>query len=170
MSTAAHRFDCEKRYRDDGHDRQRMLTPSYVLEPVRELLGGIDLDPCTESDNPTGAERFYCLPDDGCAMPWSGRVFVNPPYAKAKERWVRKCIDAAAAGAKVVLLIPCHTDTRIAQLALERCDSVVFIRSRLRFKAVRKNGRHEAASHGSMLIGFNVDLSPLKNLGVVFRK
>ena len=31
-----------------------------------------------------------------------------------------------------------------------------------------ENGRHEAASHGSMLMGFGVDLSPLSQLGTVF--
>ena len=49
MSDAAHRFDNAKRRRSGSHDRQRQLTPDYVLEPIRQLLCGIDLDPCTES-------------------------------------------------------------------------------------------------------------------------
>ena len=61
MSDASHRFDNAKRRRPGDHDRQRMLTPDYVLEPIRQLLCGIDLDPCTESDNPTRARRFYAL-------------------------------------------------------------------------------------------------------------
>src|SRR5580700_532007 len=69
---AVHRFDKQKRRRPDGHARQAMLTPAYFLEPVRALLGGIDLDPCTEQDNPTAATAFYCLPDDGCTLPWTG--------------------------------------------------------------------------------------------------
>lgn len=54
VSRASHRFDNAKRRRPDSHARQAMLTPPYVLEPIRELLGGIGLDPCTEPDNPTG--------------------------------------------------------------------------------------------------------------------
>jgi hypothetical protein len=38
------------------------------------------------------------------------------------------------------------------------------------FRAVRQNGRHEAASHGSMLLGFGVDLTPLHHLGATFRQ
>jgi hypothetical protein len=58
MSIAVHRFDNEKRRRPEHHDRQAMLTPAYVLEPIRKLLSGsIGLDPCTEPDNPTRAER-----------------------------------------------------------------------------------------------------------------
>ena len=55
MSDASHRFDNAKRRRTDEHDRQAMATPPYVLEPIRSLLGGIGLDPCTDPDNPTGA-------------------------------------------------------------------------------------------------------------------
>lgn len=169
-SNAAHRFDNAKRLRPDHHARQAMLTPSYVLEPVRKLLGGIGLDPCTEPDNPTHAQTFYHLPQDGCELPWSAStVFCNPPYGKARDRWVDRCIATGVAGAKVVLLIPAHTDTRTFQRALACCTSVLFVRARLRFGVLRENGRQEAASHGSALIGFNVDLAPLSALGAVFQ-
>lgn len=169
MTVAAHRFDNEKRRRPDHHARQAMLTPTYVLEPLRALLGGIGMDPCTEPDNPTGADRFYCLPADGCSLPWdAATIFCNPPYGEARNRWVERCIEASAAGAKVVLLIPSHTETRIFQRAMRHSTSVLFVQARLRFGVLRENRRQEAASHGSALIGFNVDLSPL-DLGVAFR-
>jgi len=168
MSDAKHRFDNAKRRRSGEHDRQRMLTPAYVLEPIRELLGGIGLDPCTESDNPTEAERFYALPQDGLKLPWVGAsVFCNPPYGEARNRWVERCI-ASGVERPTVLLIPSHTETQTAQLALRKCSSVLFFQARLRFAVVRKNRRHEAASHGSMLLGFGVDLSRLCDLGTVF--
>lgn len=126
--SASHRFSNALRYRDGGHDNQRQLTPPYVLEPVRLALGGIDLDPCTEPDNPTRAERFFTQEDDGLRQPWSGAVYCNPPYGKAREPWVNMCISHAIAGAPVVLLIPSHTDTRVVQRCLETATSVVFIR------------------------------------------
>jgi len=173
MPNASHRFDNSKKRRGDNHDRQRMLTPSYVLEPIRELLSEIDLDPCTEPDNPTRANSFYCLPDDGCTSSWeeATTVFCNPPYGVAKDRWIRKCIEEGKKR-KVVLLIPSHTDTRIFQKALEECNSVLFVKSRLKFGVVRANGRQEAASHGSAIFGFGVDVSPLsgKISGVVMKK
>ena len=167
MSVAAHRFDNTKRYRSDGHDRQRMLTPGYVLEPIRALLGGIELDPCTEPDNPTRAAYFYAPPNDGAQLPWNAkRIFVNPPYGEVRRRWVLRCIQEAHSK-QIVLLIPAATETDTFQAALEFCSTVLFVRARLMFAAVRKNGRHEAASHGSAIFGFNVDLSPLRNLGTV---
>jgi hypothetical protein len=144
-----------------------MLTPDYVLEPARELLGGIGLDPCTEPDNPTGAAKWYSLPDDGCALPWDAEtVWCNPPYGEARGRWVDRCI-AEGERRKVLLLIPSHTETRTFQRALNACTSVLLVRARLRFGVLRENSRQEAASHGSALFGFGVDLSPLRELGAV---
>lgn len=163
---AEHRFDNSKRRRPDSHARQAMLTPKYVLEPIRILLNGIGLDPCTEPDNPTGADQFYCLPDDGCILPWdASTVFCNPPYGLAKDRWVTRSIDEGKRR-KVILLIPAHTETRTFQRALEQCRSVIFVRARLRFGVLRENRRQEAASHGSAIFGFGIDISPLREIGV----
>lgn len=166
-AVAGHRFDNTKRRRPESHARQAMLTPSYILEPIRELLGGIGLDPCTEPDNPTRADRFYCLPQDGCSLPWdAATVFCNPPYGEARNRWVEKAI-VSGTKRKVVLLIPSHTETKIFQRALRTCTNVVFVRARLRFGVLRENRRQEAASHGSAVFGFGVDLSDLLPLGAV---
>lgn len=40
--SATHRFNNDLRYRDGEHPQQTHLTPPYVLEPVREALGGVD--------------------------------------------------------------------------------------------------------------------------------
>lgn len=169
MVIARHRFDNAKRRRPESHERQAMLTPGYVLEPIRELLGGIALDPCTEPDNPTSATAFYYPPMDGCKLSWDApTVFCNPPYGEARERWVWRCI-AEGERRKVILLIPAHTETRVFQRALIACNSVLFVRARLRFGVLRENRRQEAASHGSAIFGFGVDVSPLASLGVVMR-
>jgi hypothetical protein len=174
MSTAAHRFSNDLRYRGETHPQQTQLTPEYVLDPVRQALGGsIDLDPCTLESNPVGADSYYYPPMDGCELPWGcGSVFVNPPYGKARERWVEKCIAAAADGARVVLLIPAATDTRIFQRALGTASAVVFVKGRLKFGVLRPNRRQVAASHPSALLGWNTTLTPCAHLGqrVVLRE
>lgn len=171
MTLAAYRFDNALRRRPEHHARQAMLTPAYVLDPVRVLLGGIGLDPCTEPDNPTGAARFYHPPQDGCTLPWdAASVFCNPPYGEARDRWVDRCLTEAARGVRIVLLIPSHTDTRTFQRAVSGATSVLFVKGRLKFGVLRENRRQEAASHGSSLIGFNLDLSPIDHLGIVMRR
>lgn len=163
------RFDNAKRRRPEMHDRQRQLTPAYLLEPCRQLLGGFDLDPCTEPDNPTGARLWCTPPADGAVVGWPRpvprtrvRIWCNPPYGEARARWTRRCVDEAQWGSEILLLIPAHTETVSTQEALHWCTSALFICARLRFELVRSNGRHEAASHPSVLFGFNVDLTPLE--------
>jgi hypothetical protein len=165
MGIAAHRFDNDKRRRPEHHARQAMLTPAYVLEPIRSLLGGIELDPCTEPDNPTGARVFYSLPQDGATLPWDVEtVFCNPPYGEARARWVDRCIRESV-NRKIALLIPAHTETQVFQRALANSTSGLFFKARLRFGVLRENRRQEAASHGSALIAFGFDVSPLRSLG-----
>jgi hypothetical protein len=164
--SAAHRFDNALRRRSEDHPQQTQLTPPYVLEPVRDLLGGIELDPCTTPDNPVRADRFYTPPTDGVVESWRARtIFCNPPYGEARVRWVRRCAEAASEGSSVVLLIPAHTDTRIWHEAMNTASSVLFLKGRVKFGIPRDNGRQVAASHPSCLIGWNVDVSRLVELG-----
>ena len=147
---------------------QRQLTPSYVLEPVRAALGGtIGLDPCTEPDNPTGAVKFFTIEDDGLANPWgfADSIYINPPYGEARGAWVDRAMGIAASGTPVVMLIPAHTDTRIFQKALTTASAMVLIKGRVKFGVLRDNGRQQAASHGSALLGWNVDLRECAHLG-----
>lgn len=166
MSRAEHRFNNDLRYGDADHPRQTVFTPAYVLDPVRRALGAIDLDPCTTEENPVGAARYYTTADDGLSQPWYGRIFVNPPYGRAREPWVDQCIEAGARGCCVVLLMPAHTDTRCFQRAMRSATMVVFIKGRLKFGVLRPNRRQVAASHPSVLVAWNVDLVGCDHLGL----
>ena len=112
---------------------------------------------------------FYAPPVDGAVESWdSPTIFVNPPYGKARERWVRRCVDAAYAGSEVVLLMPAHPDTRIFQEALETAAFVVFIQGRVKFGVLRPNRRQAAASHPSALIVWGRDdIEELCGLGTI---
>jgi hypothetical protein len=145
------------------------LTPPDVLEGIRHALGEeIGLDPCTEPDNPTRARRWYSLPVDGLTEPWDATsVYVNPPYGEARIPWVRRCLELGQLGARIVLLIPsAGSDTALGQAVLAGSDSVCFIRGRLDFMG--GDGRTVHAVHGSMLVGWSVDLE-LAQLGVTMR-
>ena len=161
------------RYRNGDHPNQTQFTPPYVFEPACVDLGGvIGLDPCTTPDNPLGADDFYAIEDglDGLGLPWFSSVwrptiFVNPPYSKAREPWVRECIRAGERGQKIILLIPAATDTRIFQAAVSTSTAVVFIKGRVKFGTLRPNRRQHAASHPSALIGWNTYLDACSALG-----
>jgi hypothetical protein len=73
-----------------------MLTKDdyYTPKAVFDALGlRFDLDVAAP---PGGvpwipADRYYTVADDGLALPWTGRVWMNPPYSKATA-WVDRFI------------------------------------------------------------------------------
>lgn len=162
-------FNNALRYRAADDPGQTYFTPQYVLDPVRSDMGGIDLDPCTTVDNPVGAATFYTIEDDGLSQPWDGSAFVNPPYGKAREPWADKCIEAGRRGQRVVLLMPAATDTKVFQRAALSADVGVFVQGRLKFGTLRPNRRQIAASHPSVLLGWNMEFVATAELGMVFR-
>ena len=84
-------------------------TPGEVLDAVRELFmpGAIDLDPCStvDANERIRATAFYDRDSDGLATanPWSGNVFVNPPFgvragASLQGLFFKRCMYEYAAG------------------------------------------------------------------------
>jgi len=63
-------------------------TPPHVIKMVREVLGGIDLDPASHPvpQQWIKATRCYTIYDNGLKFDWKGRVFLNPPYGKTGNR------------------------------------------------------------------------------------
>lgn len=68
-------------------------TPEYIVEPGRELMGAIDLDPasCPMAQEVVRAEAWYGpgseFGEDGLAEPWCGRVFLNPPGGSPPDEY-----------------------------------------------------------------------------------
>jgi len=78
-------------------DSSAWYTPASYVEPARDLMGGIDLDPASDAsaNGIVQATSFYSFPD-GLMSPWSGRLFVNPP--SPPEAWWVRLSKAFAAG------------------------------------------------------------------------
>jgi DNA N-6-adenine-methyltransferase (Dam) len=60
------------------------FTPIEYVDRVRDVLGEIDLDPASHAlaQKIIRAARFFTREDDGLTKDWSGRVWLNPPYAQ----------------------------------------------------------------------------------------
>ena len=77
------------------------LTPPEYIEEIREVLGGISLDPASNeiANRIVKATRYFTIEDDGLSMEWRcDSLFVNPPYGKTgaksnQEIWARKLME-----------------------------------------------------------------------------
>ncbi|WP_067738329.1 DNA N-6-adenine-methyltransferase [Novosphingobium naphthalenivorans] len=91
------------------------------------------LDPCATRQN-AKCPRHFTKAEDGLVQDWGREtVFCNPPYGRAISAWVKKCHQAAQAGATVVLLIPSRTDTRYFHDWIYGKAELRFVRGRLKF-------------------------------------
>lgn len=98
-------------------------TPPWVVRRAIAEFGPFDLDPATNPDNPVGAIQlaklgqsveFHTVDDDGLAVPWKGRVWLNPPYGRTIGRWIAKARGEVEAGHAelAVCLVPVRVDAR----------------------------------------------------------
>lgn len=157
------------------------ITPDSILDPVRNLFGGIiPLDPATEPSNPTKARSYGTNPatfkgaltgnnlGDGLELPWSefDGTFVNPPYGKEIRAFCEKIHEEAVQGAQIVALLPAGARfaTKYFQkfILSEALDAVLFIRGRVKF--LRPDGSPTTGSnpYDSALYFYNCELEQVK--------
>jgi len=126
-------------------------TPPWLFEALGLRF---DLDPCGHEGADVPAHKIYTLAagQDGLRLPWSGRVFLNPPYSDTTA-WVDKLLNS---NVTAITLTFARTGSSWAQRLLggEHCASaVLFLAKRVRF--IPGGGQH-ASSPGadSMLCAF----------------
>lgn len=109
-------------------------TPADIIERVVQVLGAIDLDPCSDGKN-VPAKKHFTETDDGLAQSWQGRVYMNPPYGQGIAKWISKLIESYESRAVMaaVALVPARPDTDWFECfdAYLRC----FVHGRLKFSA-----------------------------------
>lgn len=126
------------------------LTPPEII--VR--LGLFDLDPCASTNQPwPTATRMICLPEDGLAAEWNGRVWCNPPYGPATWKWLAKLAEHGSG----IALTFARTETRgfFAEV-WNKAHGLLFIEKRLHFHHPVTGEKAKANSGGpSVLISYS---------------
>lgn len=69
----------------EAFDTDSYCTPKWLADRV----GIFDLDPCSNARSHIRTKTSYMLPQDGLALPWFGRVWLNHPYSNPLP-WMRK--------------------------------------------------------------------------------
>lgn len=119
-----------------GHQSARPITTTWLTPPeiIGELGGAasFDLDPCGFEGSPFPCAReSICEPDDGLAVTWGGRVYVNPPYTTGEiGDWLAK-LQRHGRG---VALIFARTETEVFHRHVwQGAAGLLFLEGRLHF-------------------------------------
>lgn len=142
-------------HRAEGTGENEWFTPGKYIEAARRVLGAIDLDPAS---NPLAQEwikaaNYFTRDDDGLSQEWHGRIWLNPPYARAEIMPFIEKLVTEIRGHRVtaaILLTHNYTDTEWFHLAMSAAAAVCFTRGRVRF--VDDLGNESAPTQGQAFI------------------
>jgi hypothetical protein len=129
------------------------LTPPEILQ----RLGPFDLDPCAPEQAvrpwPTAAIH-YSKSMDGLSRPWSGRVWLNPPFGREAVKWLRRLVEHGNG----IALVPARTETEMFyECVWCVATAICFIRRRPHFHYV--TGERAKANSGApiALVAYGLD-------------
>lgn len=136
-------------------------TPKEYIELAREVMGGIDCDPASsaKANDTVKARVFYTVEDDGLHKPWSGNVWLNPPYGQPFiAQFVEKLLAGLIAGhiRQACVLVNNATETVWGQQLMERSTAILFPKSRVKFIDMHGNPSRSSPLQGQMLLYYGV--------------
>jgi phage N-6-adenine-methyltransferase len=144
-----------------GYDSDEWYTPAIHVEAAREVLGGIDLDPASNkiAQKTVKADEYFTKKDDGLALEWHGRIFLNPPYSnKLAREFADKLLTEIESGrvTSAILLQNANTDTGWFHKLAEEATALCLTRGRVPF--VQSDGEPGANRYGSVFFYFGDNL------------
>ena len=69
-----------------------VATAPKLWRPIRDAIGGFDLDPAAGCEPTPIASDRYTKDDDGLTSPWYGNVWLNPPFSD-KTPWFKRLVS-----------------------------------------------------------------------------
>lgn len=120
-----------------GHQRSQPISDEWLTPPeIIRALGPFDLDPCTTYDQAHSglpwhtATKMFSKEDNGLAKPWSGFVWMNPPYGTKTGHWLAKL----AKHGNGIALVFARTDVGwFHDLIFKSASGLFFPAGRIRF-------------------------------------
>ena len=116
---------------NNTHDAE-WFSPEFIIEGARNVMGTIDLDPCScaAANERVKATEYYCKENDALDHEWFGTVFLNPPYTGV-GKFINKLLESNIDQA--VILVNNATETQWFKKLMEKASAIVFLTGRLHF-------------------------------------
>jgi hypothetical protein len=143
-----------------GHHSARARTDVWLTPPdIINALGGplsFDLDPCAAVNQPwPTAQQHFTVHDNGLLKPWTGRIWLNPPYS---VNLIRRFLGRMAQHGNGISFIFARTETAHFQdFIWPVCDAVLFIDGRMNFHLPDGRRAEKNAGAPSILCAYGVD-------------
>lgn len=112
-------------------------TPQDFYNKLNSVFK-FELDVCAVEEN-AKCDRFFTPEQNSLEQVWKGVCWMNPPYGRGIDAWVKKAYESAKEnGATVVCLVPARVDTRWWHDYCAKGE-VTFIKGRLKFGNAKNN-------------------------------
>ena len=123
-----------------GNKNDDWYTPSQYIEAARKVMGSIDLDPasCHDAQQTVRAKQYYVYKsedDNGLTKPWSGNVWINPPFSNVlpfAEKLISHLVESGEV-TQAIVLTNNNTDTLWWHKMAELATGVCFTKGRISF-------------------------------------
>jgi len=138
-------------------DRCRWSTPPEIFQPLNDEFC-FDLDVCAEPWN-AKCDKYFSPEQDGLKEKWCGEIhqkspvcWMNPPYGREIDAWIRKAYhESKNNAATVVCLVPARTETAWWHDCCLQGE-IRFVRGRIHFTDAK--GRSGRPRFGSAIVIF----------------
>jgi hypothetical protein len=130
--------------RKNSDNKKDWNTPPKYIIPIKELLGEIELDPCSNEYSIVNPKTEFSLPTDGLKQNWGDykTIFVNPPYGRdlLKKTTIKDWLEKINKTHKkynneILTLIPVATNTsHFKEIIFKEAKGICFLSdTRLKF-------------------------------------
>lgn len=142
-----------------GHHSAKAETTTWLTpRGIVASLGPFDLDPCAAPEPrpwATAGAHYTWPRHDGLAMPWWGRVWLNPPYGPSEiGKWLLKMRDHGRGTA----LIFARTETEAFRDGVWRAaDALLFLEGRLHFHYPDGSRAKQNGGAPSVLVAYGAE-------------
>lgn len=143
-------------------------TPPHILELIYQIMP-IDLDPASPAEPTVKADRHYTKKDNGLIRPWTGNIYLNPPYGKQIIPWIVKLCNEWENHRirNAIILIPAKTDTKWFNHMIQHAACFCTIKGRLHFISPN-NTQNQTGTFASLLVLFSNDKEIIENFTKTF--